>query len=335
MRKKARSQRFWSFVGGCLLLILISAWMLADMPVVLHFMIQWEPLKTAARTFSPEEFEKFEKNMEDSKATKPVTFKEFDPSFTNVYESYLFGALLEFITPHLKKGEPGKVRNFFKTINENKWIQGMEISRRGGHFVAILSLTVNEASEYVFQYLTKPIKEGEYQGTTFNRGTGIFSKVPASQNDKRKEEAKSTLQAWPSSDVEIQMPRNSKDLVITLERTMCFGTCPVYKVAISGDGAVVYSGEAHVKVVGSRKIQIDEQKMKQLISLFKKIDYFSLKDNYDTYDVTDFPWAITSLSIEGRTKKVRHYHGDRYAPEELTELENNIDEIVNTKQWIQ
>ena len=49
---------------------------------------------------------------------------------------------------------------------------------------------------------------------------------------------------------------------------------------------------------------------------------------------TDMPSAFTSLTVDGKTKTVRHYHGDFSAPKELTELEDKIDEIVNSNQWI-
>src|SRR6059058_5801427 len=34
-----------------------------------------------------------------------------------------------------------------------------------------------------------------------------------------------------------------KDTLITLERTACFGTCPVYKLTISADGKVAFEGK--------------------------------------------------------------------------------------------
>ena len=40
-------------------------------------------------------------------------------------------------------------------------------------------------------------------------------------------------------------------LVITLERTACFGTCPIYKLTVYGDGRVEYEGERFVTVTGS------------------------------------------------------------------------------------
>jgi hypothetical protein len=51
---------------------------------------------------------------------------------------------------------------------------------------------------------------------------------------------------------------------------------------------------------------------------------------------TDLPSAYTSITIDGRSKRVEHYHGCKGAEilERLTGLENKIDETVNTKQWI-
>jgi len=74
--------------------------------------------------------------------------------------------------------------------------------------------------------------------------------------------------------------------------------------------------------------------VRQLISEFKKAEYFSFYTNYKDRHVTDMPSAITYININGVAKSIRHYHGDSNAPRELTELENKIDEIVNSDQWI-
>ena len=52
---------------------------------------------------------------------------------------------------------------------------------------------------------------------------------------------------------------SSKDQVvtkITLERTACFGSCPVYKVTIFNDGTVRYKS----RHLGSRKGTVDDNK---------------------------------------------------------------------------
>ena len=124
------------------------------------------------------------------------------------------------------------------------------------------------------------------------------------------------------------------DVVITLERTVCFGVCPEYQLTVYGSGTVVYEGKRFVRIEGKRTIAISEDKVRQLLSEFKRIDYFSLDDSYEEHMATDMPSVFTSLTVDGKTKTVRHYHGDFSAPKELTELEDRIDEIIDSNQWI-
>lgn len=124
------------------------------------------------------------------------------------------------------------------------------------------------------------------------------------------------------------------EVLITLERTACFGTCPVYTLTIQGDGTVVYDGKEFVKTKGTSETSITQEKIEQLISEFEKVDYFSLNDSYTERTITDAQSVITSITIDGKPKTIEHYHGDFSAPKQLTELEDRIDEIVNSEQWI-
>jgi hypothetical protein len=127
---------------------------------------------------------------------------------------------------------------------------------------------------------------------------------------------------------------NLDGVVITLERTACFGTCPVYTLTINGDGTVIYEGKDFVKTGGRVETTISQDKVKQLISEFEKVDYFSLNDSYTERTITDAQTVITSITIDGKTKTIEHYYGDFSAPKQLTELEDKIDEIVDSGQWI-
>ncbi|HJX03290.1 MAG TPA: DUF6438 domain-containing protein [Dehalococcoidia bacterium] len=119
-----------------------------------------------------------------------------------------------------------------------------------------------------------------------------------------------------------------------LERTACFGACPVYSLTIFGNGSVVYEGKEHVRIKGTRETTISTEAVSQLVAEFEKAGYFSMNDSYTAFGVTDMPYANTSILIGGRTKSITHYHGDRSAPQQLTDIEDRIDEIVNSAQWI-
>ena len=130
--------------------------------------------------------------------------------------------------------------------------------------------------------------------------------------------------------------------VITLERSICFGTCPAYKISIYGDGLVIYEGREFVKTKGDADGRITKEQVQQLVREFEKIGYFKLADEYSLDKNcpnawTDAPTYITSLTQNEKTKRVLHYQGCAGLPvlEQLTALEDKIDEVVNTKRWIE
>ena len=130
--------------------------------------------------------------------------------------------------------------------------------------------------------------------------------------------------------------------VITLERTACFGACPMYKLTIASDGTVTFEGRQYTKTKGIARGQISPNDFRQLVAEFEKISYFSLPDNYSPGTpvcpqiITDMPSANTSIRLSGKMKSVNHYHGcgDSGALAKLTALENRIDEVAGTEKWI-
>jgi hypothetical protein len=127
--------------------------------------------------------------------------------------------------------------------------------------------------------------------------------------------------------------------VITLQRTACFGTCPIYSVQIFADGRVLYDGAQFVQITGKRESSISPEAVQQLVRDFLAIDYFHLKDAYETYrnpdgsetHITDLSTTYTSLRLGNREKSVKDY---AFAPDRLVRLEWEIDRVAGTHQWI-
>jgi Domain of unknown function (DUF6438) len=126
----------------------------------------------------------------------------------------------------------------------------------------------------------------------------------------------------------------ASSVMLSLERTACYGRCPIYTVTVLRDGTVQWEGRQFVKTTGEATAKLPAATLTALADAFKRADYFSLHDKYDSYDVTDHPSAITSYSDGSKKKTIHHYHGDRSAPEKLSELESRIDELVGTSKWI-
>jgi hypothetical protein len=122
-------------------------------------------------------------------------------------------------------------------------------------------------------------------------------------------------------------------VVISLERGPCFGTCPVYKVTLYGDGTVRYDGKDHVRVMGSQTAVIAPDKVKELAEEIERSGFFSLRDSYTEVSVTDAPLVVVYVAIDGKKMQVKHYLGDFKAPKALEALESKVDEVAGTGRW--
>jgi uncharacterized protein DUF6438/ankyrin repeat protein len=127
--------------------------------------------------------------------------------------------------------------------------------------------------------------------------------------------------------------------IITLRRTWCLGTCPIYLLQIFRDGRLHYNGEEFVAVIGSQEAQISPAAVERLVESFVKSGYFALNDVYETHQnpdgtttvFSDLPTTYTSLRVGSRARSVKDY---AFAPEKLHMLELEIDRVANTHRWI-
>lgn len=151
--------------------------------------------------------------------------------------------------------------------------------------------------------------------------------------------------------------QQTSDTLIILERDPGFwgragqppADCPFYKLTIFANGNVELEPKnvKEYKVLTGKtlKSRISKKQLKQLVSEFEKIDFYSLNSisekggGADRGDCpqygTDGATSITTINFKGKTKRLEHYHGCSGTEVllKLTNLENKIDEVVNTKQW--
>jgi hypothetical protein len=122
-----------------------------------------------------------------------------------------------------------------------------------------------------------------------------------------------------------------QDVIITIERTMCFGFCPDYRLSIYGNGKVVYEGHYYVRVEGTRTTYIPKRKVRELVAEFERIGFYEFDDHY-LIGATDLPSVLVSINLEGKSKTIDIYGGG--APDEIMNLIEQIEESVNVARWV-
>jgi hypothetical protein len=125
----------------------------------------------------------------------------------------------------------------------------------------------------------------------------------------------------------------SAEAAITLERTVCFGACPIYTVTIYQDGTVVYQGERFVDITGEQTSEIPVETVDAMVEAFAEAGYFEWEESYDNPSVTDLPSVITSVTRDGETHRIDRYTAATDVPVLLPFLEQWIDIMANTAMW--
>ncbi|MFC5546981.1 DUF6438 domain-containing protein [Massilia aerilata] len=127
---------------------------------------------------------------------------------------------------------------------------------------------------------------------------------------------------------------------IHLERTACFGECPVYQLDIARDGSGSFTGKEFVKAKGVREVRLSPGDVALMSAVLERSGFASWKASYLSAEdgcttmYTDNPSVTISVTKGGKTKTVMLYQGcsGPAVPTEAVDwLANTIDFLANIR----
>lgn len=126
-----------------------------------------------------------------------------------------------------------------------------------------------------------------------------------------------------------------KDWLVSLERTGCVGTCPVYKIEIDSGGTVTFRNR-HNEIT---KDKLSVCHIQELYKLSETEQFLNLKSDYvpkqecDGPNETDWPSEVISIIANGRSRTITHNVGCKARPNtflvKLVEFASAIDRLTN------
>lgn len=156
-------------------------------------------------------------------------------------------------------------------------------------------------------------------------------------------------QGGPSPDDSLAVATAELDSIV-LERTVCFGFCPAYRLSIDGAGRVAFaSTNPRDSTIAPQSDSIAAERGSALLAKARDIGFFELPDEIDPAHpdacpvvATDHPSAIVTIAVGDTVKRVNHYHGcyvqrggdhtDAYP--DLTAFEAAIDSAAQVERWL-
>ncbi|MGB0917005.1 MAG: DUF6438 domain-containing protein [Flavobacteriales bacterium] len=113
-------------------------------------------------------------------------------------------------------------------------------------------------------------------------------------------------------------------LLASIQRTACYGQCPMYKATFLDNGEVKYVGKRFVENIGTYTALIPAEKVQQIKDMAREYKYFELDSLYPT-PISDFPSCLTEVRLNGISKRVVNR---RSPPENLRDFEKYLDGIL-------
>ena len=134
-----------------------------------------------------------------------------------------------------------------------------------------------------------------------------------------------------STDLSSTTEQNWKQdtVVISFERTACFGKCPTFKADLYGDGKVLYHGINNVENKGHYQGEVDADQLEALYKKAEAIAFFQMNDKYDG-NITDVPSQIYFIEMYGKKKKI---YARYKTPLALNDFGTMIDGVLNGIKW--
>lgn len=121
------------------------------------------------------------------------------------------------------------------------------------------------------------------------------------------------------------MMAQKKATYIKMERTACYGRCPVYTIEIFSNGKIKYTGTRNVANIGTFNYKVSAQKVKGIFSYIENNKITSLKNVYEEI-ASDLPRLNMKFLI---SKKIKNIQNAEAGPKYLEVIASKVDAVWN------
>lgn len=118
--------------------------------------------------------------------------------------------------------------------------------------------------------------------------------------------------------------------LIEMDKSPCFGLCPVYRLTVYRDGSMKVNAKQNMKISGIHTRQLDKSEIKSLRTRLEKMGLEKYKEEYRE-PIADAPSTEVRYFIDGRPKKI---FTNYIFPEPLQKITDELDQKVIGEGWV-
>lgn len=121
----------------------------------------------------------------------------------------------------------------------------------------------------------------------------------------------------------------NKITYLKMDRTACFGRCPVYTIELMSNGAIYYEGKKNTEFIGKREAKISVTQMQKFMKTISGYKLLSLQNVYKPI-AADLPRLNFTFTVNGKAKSIKNGES---GPKYLETIGKKIDSLMTTLKW--
>ena len=131
--------------------------------------------------------------------------------------------------------------------------------------------------------------------------------------------------------VDLLHPENNGELILSMERTPCFGACPVYEIKLYSNGLLLYNGKRFTEKIGCCYRKVTKQEVKSVADYIASSGFFALENKYPVLGKapTDLPGSTLYFKHGTNEKTITEHSWE--TPVLLIEIEKKVDSLIQLK----
>ncbi|MES2621492.1 MAG: DUF6438 domain-containing protein [Bacteroidota bacterium] len=135
-----------------------------------------------------------------------------------------------------------------------------------------------------------------------------------------------------TSKVDLKQLDNNGEVILSMERTACFGSCPVFEAKLYSNGLLLYNGKMFTQHTGCGYAEVPKAEIAQLLEYVKEAGFFNLENKYPINEQapSDLPGCHLYIKSGANEKRIEDEGWE--TPSALTAIQNRVDSLILTKK---
>lgn len=119
--------------------------------------------------------------------------------------------------------------------------------------------------------------------------------------------------------------------LVSLNKSSCFGKCPVYKITLYNDGLAILESKVNMDKLGVFHTMLAPEQLKKIISKIEKVNWPDSKSRF-MKNIPDLP--ISTLDFFRADSLIQRIESNSSLPQDLETIHTELSDLANQKNWI-